>query len=112
MPGARFATKIAVVRPGEVRRIADVATNDSAEGGLLGIAVAGTYATDGLYVGVLRVALDGTRATVAEPLFKGTYGRIRAVQAAPDGRLWIATSNRDGRGTVHPGDDRILAVTV
>lgn len=61
---------------------------------------------------LLRVRLDGTRAAVAPPLFRREYGRIRAVTAAPDGRLWISTSNRDGRGKPRPGDDRILALTV
>jgi glucose/arabinose dehydrogenase len=40
----------------------------------------------------------------------GELGRIRAVRAGPDGRLWLATSNRDGRGSPRPGDDRVLAL--
>jgi glucose/arabinose dehydrogenase len=44
--------------------------------------------------------------------FVGDYGRIRTVQVAPDGNLWITTSNRDGRGDPRPGDDRILEVQV
>ena len=44
----------------------------------------------------------------ATPLFVGRYGRLRTVVAAPDGTLWFSTSNRDGRGSVRVGDDRIL----
>lgn len=42
--------------------------------------------------------------------FTHEYGRLRAVVQAPDGNLWLATSNRDGRGDVREGDDRILVV--
>lgn len=56
----------------------------------------------------LRLADDGRRVLEEEPLFKGEFGRIRAVKTGPDGCLYFGTSNRDGRGEPRPGDDRIL----
>jgi glucose/arabinose dehydrogenase len=67
-----------------------------------------------LYVGALqgervwRIHLRGTRAGRPRSLLRGGYGRIRTVVRAPDGSLWITTSNRDSRGDPRKGDDRIL----
>ena len=60
---------------------------------------------------LLRVALDVdlvVRRT--ETLLAGTHGRLRDVVAGPDGALYVATSNRDGRGSPARDDDRILRV--
>ena len=57
-----------------------------------------------------RIPVDGT--DVGEPMayLTGEYGRLRTVAVAPDGRLWVTTSNRDGRGDPAADDDRILLV--
>ncbi|MER7223602.1 PQQ-dependent sugar dehydrogenase [Streptomyces rubradiris] len=60
-----------------------------------------------------RVPLDGTSASAAPQAFlTGTYGRLRTVAPAGDGRLWLVTSNTDGRGTPEKGDDRVLELQV
>lgn len=46
----------------------------------------------------------------AEDFDRGRYGRLRDVVSGPDGYLYFLTSNRDGRGSPHPGDDRIYKI--
>lgn len=58
-----------------------------------------TFSPDGN--GVLRVAT----------LLERAYGRLRDVVVGLDGKLYVTTSNRDGRGLPSPDDDRILKVT-
>jgi len=73
---------------------------------------------DVAYVAALRgvrlwqVPLAGGRAGRPQALFTGDYGRLRTVAPASAGRLWLTTSNRDGRGDVAPGDDRILELSL
>ena len=69
-----------------------------------------------LYVAALqgqclfRIPLRGTHAGKPRRTLTG-FGRLRTVVKAPDGSLWVATSNRDGRGSPRSGDDRIIRVT-
>ncbi len=64
------------------------------------------------FAGLRGEALYELRPDEASPEprahFRADYGRIRAVRVGPDGRLYFSTSNRDGRGRVRDGDDKIL----
>jgi len=55
----------------------------------------------------LELAPDGN-VIRRHQLLLGEVGRIRNVVQAPDGSLWVTTSNRDGRGTPDVSDDRII----
>jgi glucose/arabinose dehydrogenase len=59
-------------------------------------------------------AVDLTLNTAANgnDLGGASLGRLRTIDVAPDGSLWIMTSNTDGRGQPRPGDDRIVQVLI
>ncbi len=73
---------------------------------------------DVAYVASLRgevlwqVQLAGTKAAKPIALDLGRLGRLRNVAVAPDGALWLVTSNTDGRGSPRKADDRILRLEV
>lgn len=55
---------------------------------------------------------DGGLNGEPQAFFVNEYGRLRAVESAPDGSLWLVTNNTDGRGRPTQGDDRILRLTL
>ena len=61
---------------------------------------------------LLRLVPDGSTPRIAsqEVLLNGRFGRLRDVVSGPDGFLYLATNNRDGRGSVAATDDRILRI--
>ncbi|MEU3249401.1 PQQ-dependent sugar dehydrogenase [Streptomyces sp. NPDC006997] len=60
-----------------------------------------------------RIPLKGTVASADPQSFlEGEYGRLRTVATAGGDRLWLITSETDGRGSPENGDDRILEVRV
>ncbi|AWT52198.1 oxidoreductase [Mycolicibacterium smegmatis MKD8] len=110
-PGANYGWPDAEGRAGIEGMVDPVVEWGTGEASPSGLAFYG----GSLWVAALRgerlfqipVGGDGTLGTPV-PLFVGQYGRLRTVVAAPDGSLWFTTSNRDGRGSVRAGDDRIL----
>jgi glucose/arabinose dehydrogenase len=79
-----------------------------------GIAIAG----NSVWMAALRgerlwqIPIPDGRAGKPKALLVQKYGRLRTVAVAPDGSLWLATSNRDGRGDPHDADDRIIRLTL
>lgn len=84
--------------------IATWATSDASPSGI-------AFFDGNIYMACLRGARlysiepDGS---AAEALFVGQYGRLRTAVVAPDGSLWVTTSNHDGRGSPAADDDKII----
>ena len=58
-----------------------------------------------------RIPLTSNGIGEPDRLLRGKYGRLRDAVAAPDGRLWVLTSNTF-RGTPGPDDDRVVALSL
>ena len=58
----------------------------------------------------LSLSEDGRRAVDQEVLFHREFGRLRDVLVSPSGDVYLATSNRDGRGNPTSDDDRIIRI--
>jgi glucose/arabinose dehydrogenase len=90
-------------------------TYSPADGSCSGIAIV----RDVLYVAcergqrMYREVISGTALTDVVPYFNGTYGRLRTVEPAPDGGLWLTTTREgDKDGIPDNSDERILHVTL
>jgi glucose/arabinose dehydrogenase len=107
-PGGNYGWPEVEGKSGNNDYVDPIVTWSTDEASPSGAAVAG----DTLYVAALRgqrlwtVPLGGGGEPKAE--LSDRYGRLRTVAVAPDGALWLTTSNTDGRGDVRDGDDRIL----
>jgi glucose/arabinose dehydrogenase len=112
-PGRNYGWPVVQGAGGDRRFVNPIATWAPSEASPSGITIVG----DRVYIACLRgrrlyrVGLDGRRA---EALLVGDYGRLRTVARAPDGRLWVLTTNRDGGSDAEPTaqDDRILLLNL
>ncbi|KOX03807.1 glucose sorbosone dehydrogenase [Streptomyces sp. NRRL B-1140] len=114
-PGGNYGWPEAEGRSGDKRFRNPVGQWTTAEASPSGIAHAeGSIWMAGLRGKRLwRIPLNGTAASAKPQAFlEGEYGRLRTVVAAGGDRLWLVTSNTDGRGSPKGGDDRILELRV
>lgn len=56
------------------------------------------------------VPLNDIRPETLQRHFASEYGRLRALRLGSDGLLYVGTSNRDGRGNIRAGDDKIFRI--
>jgi glucose/arabinose dehydrogenase len=78
-----------------------------------------TIIRDVLYVAcqrgtrLYREVISGSSLTNVTQYFNGTYGRLRTVEPAPDGGMWMATSvDGDKDSTPHNSHNKILHVSL
>lgn len=57
---------------------------------------------------LLKLSADGRTIAEENIYYNEEWGRLRDLCVAPDGRVFVGTSNRDGRGDPRDGDDRIM----
>ena len=111
-PGSNYGWPVVEGRSGDDRFVDPMRQWRPAEASPSGIAVAG----GSVFLAGLRgnrlwqVPLRADRTREPDALLRDRFGRLRTVVAAPDGSLWVTTSNRDGRGSPASTDDRILRV--
>lgn len=116
-PGGNYGWPVVEGPTADARYRDPVAAWPPAEASCSGAAVVGTTLVAACLRGqrLWLLELDGDRLS-GEPraMFTGEYGRLREAVVAPDGSLWLTTSNWDGRlpGGPGPDDDRILRVAV
>jgi glucose/arabinose dehydrogenase len=110
VPGGNYGWPVVEGDGGASQGFADpVATWPTADASPSGIAVVG----DRVVLANLRgerlrvVPVENPSASIE---LLGGAGRLRDAVAAPDGGVWVLTSNTDGRGRPRPGDDRLLLV--
>jgi glucose/arabinose dehydrogenase len=95
--------------------IAPKRTYPTSEGSCSGIAIV----RDALYVAcqrgtrLYRAVISGTSLTNVQTYFNGTYGRLRTVEPAPDGGLWLTTSNTGDKDSIPDNsNEKLLHVTL
>lgn len=113
-PGGNYGWPAIEGRGGDPDYVDPLLTWSTADASPSGLA----FADGTLWMAALRgeriwqIPLNGKIPGKPVSLLTGEHGRIRTVVPTPDGDLWVATSNRDGRGTPSEDDDRILLVTL
>jgi glucose/arabinose dehydrogenase len=114
-PGKNYGWPEAEGKGGGSEFVDPVAQWKTAEASPSGIA----YAEGSIWMAGLRgerlwrIPLAGAEPSAdPQPFLEEEHGRLRTVVSAGGNKLWLVTSETDGRGTPEAGDDRILQLEV
>jgi glucose/arabinose dehydrogenase len=115
VPGQNYGWPIVEGSGGREGLVDPIAVWPTRDASPSGIAVIGdTVFMAGLRGERLWMVDTDAAGIVGEPAaaLVSEQGRLRDVVAAPDGTLWVLTSNTDGRGEARPEDDVLIRVPI
>jgi len=95
--------------------VAPKATYTTASGSCSGLAIVRGMLYTACQRGtrMYRWAISGDKLTVGHQYFTGVYGRLRTVEPAPDGGLWLTTTNAGDKDSVpNNSNEKILHVAL